>query len=92
MKQKNASQEVIAAPFDDNIMQDGLAIFAELGLGKQEDGGQFKLVSYNGGAKKSIEQSSLFRRLRDESLLRKEQIANLFQRPADVWMHKLEDE
>ena len=92
LKQQNASQEVIAAPFDDNLMQAGLAILTELGLGKQEDSGNFKLISYNGGAKKSIEQSSLFRRLRDESLLRKEQIANLFQRPADVWMHKLEDE
>lgn len=82
-----------AAPtLDEAGIIDGLAIFEELGLAKHQETGQWTLLAPQNGEKKAIEQSALFRHLRDEAIERRKHMASLFQRPADLWMSKLEDE
>ena len=84
---------VHAAPMlDETGILDGLAIFEELGLAKQQENGQWTLLAHQNGEKKAIEQSALFRHLRDDAMKRKKHMASLFQRPADLWMSRLEDE
>ena len=72
-------------------LETALSVFAELGFVAVDHDRRVSLVPYSGGEKKSIEQSELFRRLRDQSIRRQKQVAALFQRPAALWMNNLED-
>lgn len=77
---------------DETGIVDGLTIFEELGLAKRQETGQWTLLARSNGEKKVIEQSPLFKQLRDEAMEKRKHMASLFQRPADLWMSRLEDE
>ena len=77
---------------DETGIVDGLKIFEELGLAKRQETGQWTLLARSNGEKKVIEQSPLFKQLRDEAMEKRKHMASLFQRPADLWMSRLEDE
>ncbi len=94
IQQQGAIVSAAALPavtgLDAEQVKTALAIFAELGLVFVDDEQRVQLVPQPGGEKKSIEQSQVFRSLRDQAVARKKQMDALFQRPAFAWMRRSE--